>query len=192
MKRLLLATLLLTSCALNKPGYTPKEPAIIRILDAQKNFMCSGSVISDKYVLTAAHCLGGAAFIQSRENSLIMVSVLSRVGNDRLDIALLISDLRQFEKERVDINPASILGTYFKRACGFPMGGELYCRNFTQTTRKYFQFSCPIDAYPGMSGGPVYSRWSGAVIGVISAVGPDGETLWSPAVELYKTLGVQP
>lgn len=167
----------------------PKEPSIVRLLSKDKRFMCSGTVVNSAAVLTADHCLD-AAYIQSDSNRNIVVPILRKFGNPRLDIAIVIADVVQFASEDVEIAPGEIWGASYKRACGFPMGGEMYCVNFKRTNRKYFQFQCEVDAYPGMSGGPIFARWTGKVIGVVSAVDEQGELLWSPTTELWNTVGV--
>lgn len=167
----------------------PKPSSLVRLLDANKKFSCSGSVISKNQVLTAAHCVSSSAFIQSSEDYSVIIPVTGMRAYNRMDIAILIADVAKFQHENVVVSPGSILSTHFKKACGFPLGGELYCRNFTTTVREVFQFKCDVDAYPGMSGGPVYSRVSGDIIGVISAVTEDGQTLWTPTTELWNLLG---
>lgn len=183
---LLLFISAITSCVTT---YKPKEPSIVRLLTKDKRFMCSGTVVDKDKVLTAAHCLG-AEFVQSDTNRNIMVPITGKHGNDRLDIAVVIADVSKFSREFLEISPTEILSTTYKRACGFPAGGEIYCTNFKDNKRAHFQFKCEVDSYPGMSGGPISSRWTGRVIGVISAVDADGDMLWPPATELWLTIGM--
>jgi len=176
----------ITSCVTT---YKPKEPSIVRLLTKNKEFMCSGTVIDADKVITAAHCLA-AEFVQSDTNRSFIVPITDKHGNQRLDIAVVTADVSKFGKELLEISPTEILSTTYKRACGFPAGGEIYCANFKDNKRAYFQFKCEVDAYPGMSGGPIFSRWTGKVIGVISAVDAEGDMLWSPATELWLTIGM--
>lgn len=49
---------------LSKLAPTPpvkKLGAFIRLLDPNSRTVCSGTVVSDTYLITAAHCLGGVA-----------------------------------------------------------------------------------------------------------------------------------
>jgi hypothetical protein len=183
------ATLLLYSCATN---YVPKQPAIVKITNYKGRAFCTATVISPKLALTAEHCLGGAAFIQSIQDTNKTAAIQYSLGRESMDLGVVIGDFSAFESMSLSTSPYDTEDVSFPKACGFPFAGELYCINFSPVGRYFFQQVGDAAVYPGMSGGPIINRWTGSVIGVISASDPKGNLVWSGTAELWKMLGLKP
>lgn len=214
-----LMTLSLTSCVTQSLTLTEKAikmvsvendyKAIVRLETVDGNFFCSGTVISDTTVLTAAHCfmyMEENDFVVSsipEENSKGEVSVLvarSKVKgfNQRADVAVVVGDFRQFSKMKIDTNPESDIlenlnkGTnqqYDLVACGFPYGGKLVCYKFSNPEKMVDVIGGLGQMFAGMSGGPVIDMKTGKILAVNHAV-TQGMVLIAPIVNLYNGLRI--
>lgn len=214
-----LMTLSLTSCVTQSLTLTQKAvkmvsvekefKAIVRLETVDGDFFCSGTVISDNMVLTAAHC-----FMYMEENDFVVssipeenakgeISVLvarSKVKgfNQRADVAVVIGDFRKFSKMQIDVNPESdILANldkdtkerYDLAACGFPYGGKLVCYKFSNPEKMVDVIGGLGQMFAGMSGGPVIDLKTGKVLAVNHAV-TQGIVLVAPIVNLYNGLRI--
>lgn len=188
-KTALAATLLLYSCVTN---YIPKQPSIVKLTNYKGQAFCTATVISPKLAVTAEHCLGGAAFIQSTQDTSKTATIQYSLGRASMDLGVVVGNFSAFETMRLSISPYDTEDVSFPKACGYPFAGELYCINFSPVGRHFFQKVGSAAVYPGMSGGPVINRWTGDVVGVISAADPNGNLVWSSTAELRKMLGIKP
>lgn len=187
-----------------KIDYNQQEfQAIVRLeKDEPEGFFCSGSVISDDYVLTAAHCLVDKNG-KMKTNKFLVVSSTKDVEvesiaagvNIRADYALVKGDFRRFSKFRVmtdtmrDIIAVGTSGPVF--TCGYPWGSDGTCyKTGTQARRYYDMIAVSGILYAGMSGGPVIDSGTGEIIAVNSAV-TDGYIIVAPLIGLFETLGVK-
>lgn len=146
------------------------------------SFMCSGVVVSDTLVLTAAHCVVSPSQTMPDEGIVVsdifeqyFVPTVVAYYDKLRDVAILYGDFRFFQAAKVDwsgefqedLKNADIV------TCGFPGGDVLYCSKIKYATNFYFKmlFSGG-QLYKGMSGGPVLIDVNGekVVIGVNSAV----------------------
>lgn len=205
---LLLASIHFIKGGINKPRIetTHIDTSIVRLHDMETGrFFCSGVVISDSLILTAAHCV-------VRENPLSMLfgpDIVRRVeirsingqplgiyadlaaANPRQDVALLSGSFSEFDHMNVEVKPQAIEDSFLHskhlKACGYPAGGKLVCSTITSVRHMNFGFGANGFLYPGMSGGPVIDEETGNVIGLNTAV--DGERVYlSPTEELFNQL----
>lgn len=185
-----------------KNTYSEKKyDPVVRLESTEDDFFCSGSVINDEYIITAAHCLTGSLGFISKENIKIkganeidqgIIGVAVAI-NRRLDYGLIkITEgtLKNFNK--VDLDPAQMgmLQSYppFYTA-GYPLGGQMLIEKivFDDSNELFFEkFSGRL--YPGMSGGPVVDgRFM--QVGINGAVA-DGYTIITPIVQFFPALNM--
>jgi S1-C subfamily serine protease len=163
---------------------------------------CSGTVIDNNYILTAAHCVTTEDGYRSKDDILIFNehgedtdTVVKVVGIDRMsDVALLKGDLHSFQFMGVDLfnTPFQTGGPFL--ACGFPrLQNRLICSNITDLSTFYFQYAAKGNLYPGMSGGPVVDMSKGMPILVaVNTAVTFNQVVVSPVIGLTGTfhLGV--
>lgn len=208
----------LTSCALfSKPTKTQavtnealslmadKElfPSIVALSENGNNF-CSGIVISDTEVLTAAHCvvINLGFMMMPRQNFEVTSLVKGNAKavspakvyalNGRSDIAIITGDFRLFKKQKINTSPdADILAnTYELATCGFPGGGPLACYTLHGEFKQIDMIGFRIgQMYAGMSGGPVIDLNTGIVYAVNHAVSTD-QVIVAPIVNLFESVFV--
>lgn len=155
---------------------------IVRLNQGERTY-CTGTVISDTTVVTAAHCIliefmGMVAVrpdVEIRNTTNLDLGVHARVTyvTTQLDTAMLTGDFRQFQPmpHTSTINKLMDLqriGTEFL-SCGYPLGGNLQCTKTFYKQRDNFSLRVTGLLLPGMSGGPTIDS-DGNVIGINNAV----------------------
>lgn len=148
---------------------------------------CSGSVIDNNYIVTAAHCLVdgdgklNTASLKVRTDSgeLIDVRAKAAAANTRVDVGLVLGDFKTFQfipidyKQMVDFRAPNQKETLLRAfqgqpaepdsteltACGYPEAqATLTCIPIHWVQYYNFQLIGHGQLFPGMSGGPVFAN----------------------------------
>lgn len=174
-----------------------KSNAIVRLHTLDNRFFCSGSVISDKYVLTASHCLVNSIGKMRNENLYVVAQDRMNVeigipvaAESTTDLALIEGDFSGFNKIKILIDPNDLdLKDHFK-ICGFQMGTpEITCYNTEIKSNNYFTLLGTGITFRGSSGGPGIDLEKNIVISVNTAVSESGVIL-SPVIGIFQLFGV--
>lgn len=173
-----------------------KFPGIVRLTTLEGQFYCSGTVISDTEILTAAHCVYNMPLnmlVQSmivNNNQLNVLSTAFAI-NVRADVAIIRGDFSSFSKFKYDPSPASdiLVNDYNLTACGFPYSGELVCYKLTNPIKMVDVIGVNGQLYAGMSGGPVLDLSTGTIYAVNHAV-TEGMVLIAPIINLKNGLSI--
>src|ERR1700677_5060183 len=157
--------------------------SIVRLVQEGRTF-CTGTVVSDDLIITAAHCvLIESPFgmtlrsdeIEIRPNTNVDVDVTAKVvyATPQMDQAMLMGDFSEFNHRKIITNPEALakLGKANKKfvSCGYPLNGDLYCNDMEFKDRNDFFWAVNGVLIPGMSGGPTMLP-NGDMVGVNVAV----------------------
>lgn len=190
----------------NMPDYdaTKEYPqasfgAMVR-LEVDGQFLCSGTVISDDYVLTAAHCLMRSGFNPGLRTEKITIraegQLIPNIGyaaalNQRADYGLIRGNFVLNNKARLSYKPRTILDVGpVVMSCGFPWGAEDTCYRAYNLQPFYATIAAVGVMFPGMSGGPVIDVLSGRIFAVNSGLTPNA-VIFAPLVGLFESLNVK-
>ena len=156
--------------------------------------MCSGSVISDSYILTAAHCVVDEdreliknEFRVTDVNHVETGVTAKAVAVDIVrDIALVKGNFSEFENIPFSTSLTPLEGTVVL-SCGFPANGDLGCVPERIIGNVLFQYrAAGALIFQGDSGGPVLAGTAEGykIIGVNSAVLGESGVLFGPIVQM--------
>jgi len=155
-----------------KPAKPAKRDSIVRLVSETGGTFCSGVVIDDNTVITAAHCVimqplpflppmvRTGITLRNDDNIDLKTPVLTIRAWPQMDTAVLTGDFREFQHADYSGDVSYLLsvahtGQKFK-ACGFPLGGKLYCSDLVFKGIRIFAWGAKGVLIPGMSGGPVF------------------------------------
>ena len=194
--------------------YGPRQfMFLVRLHNSKGKFFCSGTVISDDYVLTAAHCLMRGAIIPkmmsedlqvigtangpatATVDSVVTITVSAKAAalNNRADYALVKGDFREFQKARILTSPLMFNELRGPGAvCGYPWGATSVCYQFAGGLQTFYEkFMVQGRMYPGMSGGPVVDRGGGNAVFAVNSAVSEGFIIISPLIGLFETLEIE-
>lgn len=188
MRRLVPLALMFTACLpLSSPAPSVKINPIVRLVTKEGGTYCSGVVVTPTKILTAYHCTMSNRSVEIRgpDNKSVGASAEVYYAYPQTDSAILTGDFSLFKTAPYYPHIKDIAKHRNERlsACGYPMGGTLFCSKFSFTRMYGFFWGGDATLIPGMSGGPVFDE-SGAVVAINYGVdGPDA--LVSPTYTIY-------
>lgn len=178
----------------NKPG------GIIRLVLNGRTF-CSGTVVSESLVVTAAHCvlmetpfgyMASPGDIEIRPSNNRSLGTYGKVAytSVQMDQALIVGNFRQYRAHRMITDPALLLPYRANKAifmsCGYPLNGDLFCNQTTFEKPDNFFWAVKGLLIPGMSGGPTMLA-DGTVVAVNVAVSGESSIV-SPIYNITRNL----
>jgi len=188
----------------SKDNLAQQFPSIVRLHNAKTGyFFCSGVVISDDVILTAAHCIAKGEKDKEPVDIVVkspakpLASWYAKAGNysERADVGIIYGNFKGLPRMPIETDANEVHDQLTQSygnvvACGFPYGGKLTCSKVENSGRFGFYYGGKGFLFPGMSGGPVINLDTGAVVAVNSAV--DGEYIFvAPLIELQDMLNVK-
>jgi Trypsin-like peptidase domain len=172
-------------------------------IDDKLHFDCTAFVISDKYAMTAAHCLKDYQEPDWMTDDEFTVKDIdfkdggirahAAIINALADVGLITGDFSKFNKLMLNEGPGGFYGTMGPyHACGFPWGSNPgACLPYQPQRTFFYGVAGSGSLFPGMSGGPVIDLTTGKVVAINKSVG-DGATVVTPTIGLWGALEIEP
>lgn len=146
---------------------------IVRLVAPNGATYCTGTVINSTTIVTASHCVmmmdpmfgmpmvnRDPIGIRAEDNVDRKTSALVYAVQTQLDHAILKGRFPGFQYPKYTTDIAELNGftvsAHSFKACGYPLGGNLYCTKLTYKELYVFMWTMNGQVLPGMSGGPVF------------------------------------
>lgn len=179
------------------PARVTRLGGVVRLMTPEGRTYCSGSVVNDSTVITAAHCVAQESMmgieinkepIEVRAEDGIARNTFGKVHyvSPQLDHAVLKGNFQTYNRFPIvdDIEELQRLRkTTNLISCGYPMGGDLFCTHLNYTGPNFFMWSVNGVLIPGMSGGPVLTP-DGRQIAINDAV-TENTSVVSPIYNIH-------
>lgn len=148
-----------------------KQGPIVRLVSSTGATYCTGTVVSDSVILTAAHCVveetpigpmlrAPSIGIRGDDNADLKVLAYPLSVSPQLDQARLTGNFSTFQHTPYISDITRLLKIARKdqvfKACGYALGGPLQCNTLLFKDIYTFMWSTKGVLIPGMSGGPVF------------------------------------
>ena len=161
------------------------KSSVVRISMMGSN-SCSATIISDKYAITAAHCIPPLAEMFSYMLSVgkppmflvgSNIAVSPVMTNERLDVAVVEGNFAALNHSiRVDRFKGEVYEVREAVLCGYALFTDtLRCTKAKHVGNSFFSAKFDTVGIPGQSGGAVFTL-DGRLIGVIQGGDEDGHT----------------
>ncbi len=173
---------------------------IVRLIVDGRTF-CSGTIVSNTLLITAAHCVveetpfgstpnTKSIEIRASDNKPIGVTARAVYASPQMDQAMMVGRFDLFEPKPFIQDPQTLTETKKKgqkfTSCGYPLNGDLYCNETSFAGNDHFFWAVNGVLIPGMSGGPTMLP-SGALVAVNVAV-VERLSIVSPIYNITKNL----
>lgn len=181
--------------------------SIVRLVDSRTGqTFCSGTVISDMLIITAAHCVTletefGSMLntenieVRPADNTRLNTFGKAIFASPQMDQAILLGYFTKYAHSRYITDPKT-LDQYGQNSdnlrntnfisCGYPLGGELFCTNTKFSEQDGFFWGVKGLLLPGMSGGPTMLL-DGTLVAVNIAVAKD-HSIVTPIYNITKNI----
>ncbi len=166
-----------------------------KLLGKKSQGFCSGTVISNNYILTAGHCLqGNAGDTISIQNDLAEIVTTGKVVSyfmyAGVDLGLVEGDFKTFKKITVASKPSLDSPAFL--TCGYPGAGKNgLCFMLPPVGPAGFSLIGTANLVPGMSGGPLINLVTKELVGVIEAQDDKNTAYFSHTVGAFGFLGLE-
>jgi hypothetical protein len=177
----------------------PVHTSLIRI--ASSSGICSATVFSKNYAITAGHCVAGQVGktykiygqkiggSEGARSELVGEAIAVRgVMYGGIDLGLLMGDFESFNYAPVHFGDMELPPLLV--SCGYAGGGrDVLCRQVSNVEPYGFIATGRGNLIPGMSGGPLIDPATGIVVGVNSAQYENG-VFFTPTTAADAFLGL--
>lgn len=166
--------------------------------NGKMQFHCTAFVVSNRYAITASHCLVDESWRIVRDKNYIHDVTLKNTGiiakaasiNTRADLGAMIGDFSSFHKLKMETTYGmlKLSGPFF--TCGFPWGATPpVCNGFRPQAPYYDKIKGLGFMTPGMSGGPVIDSATG-MVGAVNVEVHDGDIAVAPVIGIFGALEI--
>jgi S1-C subfamily serine protease len=176
---------------------------VVRLIDRDSGRgFCSGTVISDQYILTAGHCLFNEKHYLSKRvilvgtaDGLVILGSSEAVGAGlSIDLGLVKGDYKGFAHPVVNDSNIEVLKSGLMTiSFGYPMNTKYVVGTKINLMGSYmFMLAGQGILFPGMSGGPVFMTDGKSIVVVaVNTAVSGGAALFTPTISFYAMFGIE-